>query len=110
MTMPAVSTTPPTTMSFAAIVFAVSRHVMNNATHATNRQLMAFDNTLALMSRAVVLLSGGVDSSTTMAVARARGFETYSLTFRYGHRPAAPVEAPPPIPHPPPAAPPPLPP
>jgi 7-cyano-7-deazaguanine synthase len=54
---------------------------------------MAFDNTLAVMSRAVVLLSGGVDSSTTMAVARAAGFETYALTFRYGQRHAAEAEA-----------------
>src|ERR671935_265326 len=89
MTMPAVSTTPPTTISLAAIVLAVSRHVTKSAAHATNRQLMAFDNTLALMKRAVVLLSGGVDSTTTLAVARERGFETYALTFRYGQRHAA---------------------
>src|SRR6266513_2301521 len=86
MTMPAVSTTPPTTMSLAAMVFAVSRHVTNSAAHETNRQLMAFDNTLAVMRRAVVLLSGGVDSTTTLAVARQRGFEIYALTFRYGQR------------------------
>src|SRR5882672_1711305 len=92
--MPAVSTTPPTTISLAAIVFAVSRHVMKSAAHDTNRQLMAVDNTLAMMAkRAVVLLSGGVDSTTTLAVARARGFETYALTFRYGQRHAAEVEA-----------------
>jgi 7-cyano-7-deazaguanine synthase len=91
--MPAVSTTPPTTISLAAIVFAVSRHVMKSAAHETNRQLMAFDNTLAVMKRAVVLLSGGVDSTTTLAVARERGFETYALTFRYGQRHAAEVEA-----------------
>jgi 7-cyano-7-deazaguanine synthase len=54
---------------------------------------MAFDNTLAVMKRAVVLLSGGVDSTTTLAVARERGFETYALTFRYGQRHAAEVEA-----------------
>jgi 7-cyano-7-deazaguanine synthase len=54
---------------------------------------MAFDNTLAVMKRAVVLLSGGVDSTTTMAVARGRGFETNALTFRYGQRHAAEVEA-----------------
>src|SRR5436309_2607142 len=63
MTMPAVSTTPPTTISLAAIVFAVSRHVTKSAAHDTNRQLMAFDNTLAMMKRAVVLLSGGIDYS-----------------------------------------------
>src|SRR5262250_1163698 len=93
MTMPAVRTTPPTRMSFAAIVFAVSRHVTKSAAHERNRQLMAFDNTLAVMQRAVVLLSGGVDSTTTMAVARGRGFETCALTFRYGQRHAVEVEA-----------------
>src|SRR5213594_1206649 len=91
--MPAVSTTPPTTISLAAIVFAVSRHVTKSAAHATNRQLMALDNTLAMMKRAVVLLSGGVDSTTTLAVARQRGFETYALTFGYGQRHAVEVEA-----------------
>src|SRR2546428_12453549 len=93
MTMPAVSTTPPTTISLAAIVFAVSRHVTKSAAHERNRQLMAVDNTLAMMKRAVVLLSGGVDSTTTLAVARHSGFETYALTFRYGPRPAREGEA-----------------
>ena len=44
------------------------------------------------MKRAVVLLSGGVDSTTALAVARERGFETYALTFRYGQRHAPEVE------------------
>src|SRR5437762_12555728 len=86
--MPAVSTTPPTTISLAAIVFAVSRQVMKSAAHERNRQLMAFDNTLAVMKRAVVLLSGGVDSPTALAVARERGFETLARTVRYGRRAA----------------------
>jgi 7-cyano-7-deazaguanine synthase len=43
--------------------------------------------------RAVVLLSGGVDSSTTLAVARQRGFETFALTFGYGQRHGIEVEA-----------------
>jgi len=46
-----------------------------------------------MTKRAVVLLSGGVDSTTTLAVARERGFETYALTFRYGQRHALEVEA-----------------
>ncbi len=36
--------------------------------------------------KAVVLLSGGIDSSTTMAVARAEGFEIYALSFDYSQR------------------------
>jgi 7-cyano-7-deazaguanine synthase len=43
--------------------------------------------------RAVVLLSGGIDSTTTLAVARARGFATYALTFRYGQRHLAEIDA-----------------
>jgi 7-cyano-7-deazaguanine synthase len=34
--------------------------------------------------KAVALLSGGLDSSTALAVARSRGFECYALTVRYG--------------------------
>jgi 7-cyano-7-deazaguanine synthase len=36
--------------------------------------------------RAVVLLSGGLDSTTTLAIARSEGFDAYALTFRYGQR------------------------
>ena len=36
--------------------------------------------------RAVVLLSGGLDSATTLAIARAEGFEIFALSFRYGQR------------------------
>jgi 7-cyano-7-deazaguanine synthase len=38
------------------------------------------------MKRAVVLLSGGVDSTTTLAAAKAEGFELYALSFDYGQR------------------------
>ncbi len=40
----------------------------------------------ATQKKAVVLSSGGVDSTTAMAMARAEGFAIYSLTFRYGQR------------------------
>lgn len=43
--------------------------------------------------KAVVLLSGGLDSTTTLAMANAAGFETYALTFRYGQRHEAELEA-----------------
>jgi len=36
--------------------------------------------------RAVILLSGGLDSSTVLAIAREQGFDPYALSFRYGQR------------------------
>lgn len=43
--------------------------------------------------KAVVLLSGGIDSATTMAIAKNKGFDVYALSFRYGQRHAAELEA-----------------
>jgi len=43
--------------------------------------------------RAVVLLSGGLDSATTLAIARSVGFQCYALTFNYGQRHKREVEA-----------------
>src|SRR5690606_36985390 len=36
--------------------------------------------------RAVVLLSGGLDSATTLAIARSAGYECHAVTFDYGQR------------------------
>ena len=36
--------------------------------------------------RAVILLSGGLDSATTLAIAREKSFRCYALSFRYGQR------------------------
>src|SRR5436309_13716571 len=38
------------------------------------------------MKPAVVLLSGGIDSTTTLAIAIAEGYEVYALSFDYGQR------------------------
>ena len=45
------------------------------------------------LPRAVVLLSGGLDSATVLAIARAEGFEVHALSFRYGQRHAVELEA-----------------
>jgi 7-cyano-7-deazaguanine synthase len=42
---------------------------------------------------AVVLLSGGLDSATTLAVARARGYRCYALSLDYGQRQASELNA-----------------
>jgi 7-cyano-7-deazaguanine synthase len=41
----------------------------------------------------VVLLSGGMDSATVLAIAKAEGFTPYALSFRYGQRHAAELDA-----------------
>ena len=45
------------------------------------------------MPRAVVLVSGGLDSATTRAMARAQGFECFALSFDYGQRHRVELEA-----------------
>ena len=44
-------------------------------------------------STAVVLLSGGLDSTTVLAIAKSEGFAIHALTFRYGQRHSSEVEA-----------------
>ena len=45
------------------------------------------------MNSAIVLLSGGLDSATVLAMARSRGFRTYALSVHYGQRHAAELDA-----------------
>jgi len=44
-------------------------------------------------NRAVVLLSGGLDSTTTLAIAQELGYEAHALSFRYGQRHAFELDA-----------------
>jgi 7-cyano-7-deazaguanine synthase len=39
-----------------------------------------------MKDKAVLLLSGGLDSTTTLAIARAQGFDVHALSFAYGQR------------------------
>ncbi len=41
---------------------------------------------MTMKKKAVVLYSGGLDSTTCMAIARADGFEAYAMSFAYGQR------------------------
>jgi 7-cyano-7-deazaguanine synthase len=45
------------------------------------------------VKKAVVLLSGGLDSTTTLAIAKGLGYEVYAITFNYGQRHEAELEA-----------------
>ena len=45
------------------------------------------------MKRAIVLLSGGLDSATTLAVAHSQGYACHALSFNYGQRHVAELDA-----------------
>ena len=46
-----------------------------------------------ILKRAVVLLSGGLDSATCLAIAKAQGFACHALSFAYGQRHSSELEA-----------------
>lgn len=46
-----------------------------------------------MIKKAIILLSGGLDSATTMAIAVEQGFECYAISFDYGQRHGIELEA-----------------
>ena len=48
--------------------------------------MSAADTPVQSPPKAVCLLSGGLDSATTLAIASSRGFDVYAMSFRYGQR------------------------
>ena len=45
------------------------------------------------LNTAVVLVSGGLDSATCLAIARAQGYDCYALSFNYGQRSSSELHA-----------------
>ena len=48
--------------------------------------LVFYEGCIVIQKKAVVLLSGGLDSATTLAIAKEEQFDCYALTFAYGQR------------------------
>lgn len=51
------------------------------------------EQTVMTAKRAVILLSGGLDSATVVAMARAEGYDCYTMSFDYGQRHRAELDA-----------------
>jgi len=51
------------------------------------------EQTVVTEKRAVILLSGGLDSATVVAMARAEGYSCYTMSFDYGQRSRAELDA-----------------
>ena len=78
------------------MVLAASKQVTNRAVQVMKRHDMAvrsYYGPVNARARAVVLLSGGVDSATAAALTARDGLDVHALTFAYGQRHDAEIEA-----------------
>lgn len=64
----------------------------NQATHLLALSLF-YHSVVIIMKKAIILLSGGLDSATCLAIARAKDFDCYALSFDYGQRHANELDA-----------------
>jgi 7-cyano-7-deazaguanine synthase len=65
----------------------------NSANLANSASRASSANRANSAKKAVVLLSGGLDSTTVLAIAKSEGYEPYALSFSYGQRHAVELEA-----------------
>src|SRR5689334_19653312 len=83
---------PPSRVSPPKRMLATDR--TTNPEHSASEHAHRSSRTRFLrMPPAVLLLSGGLDSTTMLAYAVDKGFDVHALTFRYGQRHAAEIEA-----------------
>jgi 7-cyano-7-deazaguanine synthase len=71
----------------------VAAHLLACFHNLSARKIVVLMTDDSINSRAVVLLSGGLDSTTTLAIAKSEGYDVYALTFRYGQRHEVEIEA-----------------
>ncbi len=76
-------------MTYSVLIFEKKKGVIELNCHLEMKQFRIKEKWMLTMShvkKCVVLLSGGIDSSTTLAIARAQGYECYALSFDYNQR------------------------
>ncbi len=77
---------------FGWLTFVLPVDTLNTGKLIYNVKMYGNEEEFPLAKKAVVLLSGGIDSTTMLAIAKSQGYETYAMSFRYGQRHALELE------------------